>query len=156
MDIQVDTREKKRAIKAIIKTFDRLGVNHYSSKLYVGDYMSLDNPRCIVDRKQNLSELCQNVCQGKRRFKEELRRAQDAGIKLVILCEHGNGISSIEDVKQWINPRLEESPYAVSGYRLYRMLTTLEKRYNTRFVFCEKKDTGNKIIELLGGEGYVC
>lgn len=155
MDIQVDTREKKRAIKRIIGTFDKLGIHYYSSKLYVGDYMSLDNPRCIVDRKQNLSELCQNVCQGKKRFKEELRRANDAGIKMIILCEHGNGVCCMEDVKLWVNPRLEESPYAISGYRLYKMLSALEKQFGTKFMFCDKKDTGSKIIELLGGVEHV-
>ena len=59
MDIQIDTREKQRAIRKIIKTFDENGVKHFSSKLLVGDYMSLDNPRLIIDRKQNLQELCE-------------------------------------------------------------------------------------------------
>ena len=44
MDIQIDTREKQRAIRKILKTFDDNGVKHFSSKLLVGDYMSLDNP----------------------------------------------------------------------------------------------------------------
>lgn len=45
MDIQIDTREKQRAIRKILKTFDDNGVKHFSSKLLVGDYMSLDNPQ---------------------------------------------------------------------------------------------------------------
>lgn len=71
MDIQIDTREKQRAIRKILKTFDDNGVKHFSSKLLVGDYMSLDNPRLIIDRKQNLQELCGNVCQQHERFKRE-------------------------------------------------------------------------------------
>ena len=63
MDIQIDSREKAKAIRKILKTFDDKGINHYTSKLFVGDYMSLDNPRLIIDRKQNLQELCGNVCQ---------------------------------------------------------------------------------------------
>ena len=63
MVIQIDTREKARAIKQIVRTFDAAGVKHYTSKLLVGDYMSLDNPKVIVDRKQNLLEVCNNVCQ---------------------------------------------------------------------------------------------
>ena len=62
MDIQIDSREKAKAIRKILKTFDDKGINHYTSKLFVGDYMSLDNPRLIIDRKQNLQELCGNVC----------------------------------------------------------------------------------------------
>lgn len=50
MDIQIDSREKSRAIRKIIRTFDEQGVKHFSSKLLVGDYMSLDNPRLIIDR----------------------------------------------------------------------------------------------------------
>lgn len=83
MDIQIDTREKQRAIRKIIKTFDENGVKHFSSKLPVGDYMSLDNPRLIIDRKQNLQELCGNVCQQHERFKKELLRriVTDTGSK---------------------------------------------------------------------------
>ena len=64
MVIQIDSREKDRAIRKIVEEFDRRGVKHPVSKLMVGDYMNYDNPRLIVDRKQNLSEVCSNVCQG--------------------------------------------------------------------------------------------
>lgn len=70
--------------------------------------MSLDNPRLIIDRKQNLQELCGNVCQQHERFKKELIRAIDAGIRLVILVEHGPDIQSLEDVWFWKNPRKHE------------------------------------------------
>lgn len=164
MDIQIDSREKARAIRKIVKTFDDNGVNHFSSKLLVGDYMSLDNPRLIIDRKQNLQELCGNVCQQHERFKRELLKAMDAGIQLIILIEHGNDIKSIEDVYFWKNPRKHEvrwrtvkgkkeryvaSPKAVDGNQLYKSLCTIRDRYNVRFEFCEKNDTGKKIIELL-------
>lgn len=39
---------------------------------------------------------------------------------------------------------------AVDGNQLYKSLCTIRDRYNVRFEFCEKKDTGKKIIELLG------
>ena len=108
MDIQIDSREKARAIRKIMKTFDDNGIKHFSSKLLVGDYMSLDNPRIIIDRKQNLQELCGNVCQQHERFKRELLKAIDAGIQLVILVEHGPDIKSLEDVYFWKNPRKHE------------------------------------------------
>ena len=56
MIIQIDSREKARAIKNIVAEFDRQGITHPVSKLMVGDYMNYDNPRLIIDRKQNLSE----------------------------------------------------------------------------------------------------
>ena len=77
LTIQVDSREKARAIKSILSEFDTQGVKYYISKLWAGDYMSLDNPRLIIDRKQNLTEVCSNVCQQHERFKAELVRAQE-------------------------------------------------------------------------------
>lgn len=166
MDIQIDSREKARAIRKIIKTFDDNGVKHFSSKLLVGDYMSLDNPRLIIDRKQNLHELCGNVCQQHERFRNELIMAMRAGIQLVILVEHGPEIKSLEDVYFWENPRKHEvrwkyvngkrvkyveSAKAVDGNQLYKSLCTIRDRYNVRFEFCEKKDTGNEIIRILSG-----
>lgn len=167
LDIQIDSREKAKAIQKIIKTFDENGVNHFSSKLLVGDYMNLDNPRLIIDRKQNLQELCGNVCQQHERFKKELLKAMQANIQLIILVEHGPDIQSLEDVYFWQNPRKHEvkwryvngkrekyivSAKAVDGNQLYKSLCTIKDRYNVRFEFCEKKDTGRKILELLGGD----
>ena len=92
MIIQIDSREKARAIKNIVEEFDRQGVKHPVSKLMVGDYMNYDNPRLIIDRKQNLTELCSNVCQDHDRFRRELIKAQENDIKIIFLVEHGQGI----------------------------------------------------------------
>ena len=152
MDIQIDSREKARAIQKIIQTFDRRGVNWFVSKLPVGDYISLDNARLSIDRKQNLLELCSNVTQQQKRFIAELERAEASGIRLIILVEHGGGIERLEDVMYWHNPRLKESPLAVSGERLYRKLEAIGRAHNVQFEFCTKAQTGRRIIELLGGE----
>ena len=147
--IQIDSREKARAIQKIIADFDKQGITHFVSKLPCGDYMSLDNARFCIDRKQNLFELCGNVCQQHERFINELKRANMLGIKLVFLVEHSRGIKILEDVQKWKNPRLKESQYAVSGEKLYKTLFTLERKYNTKFYFCDKSNTGKRIIELL-------
>lgn len=149
MIIQIDTREKQRAIKNIVNEFDANKIKHYSSKLYVGDYMNLDNPKIVIDRKQNLNELYQNVCQGHKRFSNELKRALEAETKMIILCEHGGGIKTLEDVKKWQNPRLELNPYAWDGTRLYKVLKTICEKYKTEFLFCKKSETGKRIIEIL-------
>ena len=154
MVVQIDSREKAKAITKILAEFDKQGVQYYVSKLFTGDYMNLDNPRLIIDRKQNLSELTNNVCQGHKRFRAELERAQEYGIQLIILCEHGNNIKQLSDVQYWVNPRLKESPMAMSGDRLYRVLSTMSKTYGVQFEFCNKNQTGKRIIELLrtGGD----
>lgn len=151
MTIQIDSREKPKAIRNICYEFTRQGAQYFVSKLPCGDYCSLDNARFCIDRKQNLNELVGNVCQQHQRFIRELQRAQELGIRLVFLVEHGDSIRSLEDVKAWVNPRLRESPFAVSGERLYKILSTLEARYNTKFYFCTKAQTGKRIIELLKG-----
>jgi hypothetical protein len=149
MDIQIDSREKSRAIKKIIAEFDNQNVVHFVSKLPCGDYMSLDNARFAVDRKQNLLEVCKNVCQDHKRFVSELKRANELGIKLVFLIEHSRNIKDLEDVLDWVNPRLKKSQLAVSGERLYKILSTIEQTYDTKFYFCDKSSTGKRIIELL-------
>ena len=166
MNIQVDSREHESEWKRISKQFDELGVKYFRSKLYVGDYQSMDNARLVIDRKKDLQELCGNVCQQHERFKAELIRAMEQGIKIVILCEHGPDIKSIEDVWFWQNPRKHKviwktvngqrvrtvmSDKAVDGNQLYKSLCTIRDRYNVDFVFCTKEETGRKIVEILGG-----
>lgn len=165
MVIQIDSREKARAIKKIVAEFDRQGIKHPVSKLLVGDYMNYDNPRLIIDRKQNLSELCSNVCQDHERFRRELLLAKENGIQLIVLIEHGNGFRQLSDVLWWDNPRRWKrtrnpdtgkwenvETKAMQGETLYKILCTQERKYGVKFLFCEKEDTGSEIIRILGGE----
>ena len=147
--VQIDTREKPKAIENIVKEFDKQGVKHIRSKLYSGDFMLLSNPYLTIDRKQNLNELCNNVVQDHKRFRDELIRAQEVGISVVVLVEHGGGIKSLDDVPNWVNPRLKVSPLAVSGERLYKILKAMEYTYKVRFEFCNKANTGRRILEIL-------
>ena len=149
MVIQIDSREHKWELARIQRQLTAAGCKTIISKLYVGDYQSLDNPRLVIDRKKDLLELCGNVCQQHERFQKELRRAMDAGIEIIILCEHGEEIKRLEDVYFWDNPRRKESPKATTGKSLYKSLMTIKNRYNVRFEFCTKKETGSKIMELL-------
>lgn len=165
MQVQVDTREHAKEWERIKGQFDALGVQYFRSKLYVGDYQSLDNPRLVIDRKKDLQELCGNVTQQHERFRAELLRAKEQGIRLVVLCEHGPEIKTLEDVFFWQNPRKYQirwktvngrrvkdviSAKAVDGNQLYKSLCTIRDRYNVDFVFCRKEETGQKIIEILG------
>lgn len=149
MTIQIDTREHKFELARVQRQIEKKGVKTINSKLYVGDYQSLDNPRLVIDRKKDLQELCSNVCQQHERFRRELVRAQDAGINLIILVEHGGDIQELEDVFFWDNPRIKESPKATTGQALFRSLLTIRDRYGVRFEFCDKRHTGERIVELL-------
>ena len=165
MQIQVDTREHKEEWERISKQFDELGVKYFRSKLYCGDYQSMDNTRLVIDRKKDLQEICGNICQQHERFKDELIRAMEQGIKIIVLCEHGPDITCIEDVMFWDNPRrkimawktlpngkktrVQKYPRAVNGDALYKSLCTIRDRYNVQFEFCTKEQTGKRIVELL-------
>ena len=120
MIVQIDTREKKAELARIQRGLERAGVRTINSKLYVGDYMSLDNAFLVIDRKKDLQELCGNITQQHERFQAELMRAREIGIRIIILCEHGGNIKSLEDVYFWQNPRLLKSPKAVTGKTLYK------------------------------------
>lgn len=145
--IQIDSREKK--FKHITDSFDRDGVKWFISKLVVGDYINLDAPRLAIDRKQNLQELVGNICQQHERFRAELLRALDLGIRLIFLVEHSKSIRCLSDVRHWKNPRLKMSPMALDGFELYRRLVTLENKYGTQFYFCAPEETGQRIVQLL-------
>lgn len=152
MTIQIDSREHKWELARIQRQLTAAGCQTIVSKLYVGDYQSLDNPRLVIDRKKDLLELCGNVCQQHERFKAELTRALDAGIRIIILIEHGPDIQSLEDVYFWDNPRREKSPKATTGEALYKSMLTIRDRYKVRFEFCTKAETGTRIMELLSND----
>jgi len=167
MTIQIDTREHKAEAERIERQLDAMGVAHFRSKLYCGDYQSLDNGRLVIDRKKDLLELCGNVTQQHERFRRELIRAREAGIRIIVLCEHGEGIRELLDVFFWENPRLARRkwvtedgrpkqvpayPNATSGPQLLKILMTIQQRYDIRFVFCDPASTGEMIVKLLGGD----
>ena len=163
MFVICDTREHKTEWNRISKQFDELGISYDRSKLYVGDYQDITNSLFVIDRKKDLQEICGNVCQQHERFQKELVRAREAGVHIVILCEHGPDIKSLEDVKAWQNPRRQprlawvdgrrqrviDSPKALTGEQLYKTLSTIRDRYDIEFEFCTKEETGKRIVEIL-------
>lgn len=149
MRIVVDTREKPRAIVRIMNTFEREGIEVVRRALPFGDYVDPDRPGIVIDRKQNLLEVAANVVQDRARFLREVERANRSGWRLIVLVEHSNRIRKLEDVIKWNNPRLKVSPLAVDGPRLFRIMHAMCTKYNFEWQFCDKVQTGKKIIELL-------
>ena len=168
MMIQCDTREHKKELERIQSQFDRLGVDYFTLKLSVGDYMNVDNPKVCIDRKKDLLEICGNITQEHKRFQAELLRAQQNGIKLIILCEHGPEIQRLSDVFFWHNPRLDKTdwvivdgkpckkklyPKATTGEQLYKSMLTMINKYDVEFYFCDKTHTGQEIVRILEAYG---
>ena len=137
-----DTREK--ANDHVLKYFDRHGIEYRVAKVDTGDYMLDERPDLRVERKKSLSELCMNLCSpDRRRFYNEVRRAHDHGIRLVILCEQ-YGVKNFTDVASWRNPYGK-----VTGRQLQDAIYRLEGGYSVPVLFCDKRSTGRRIIEIL-------
>lgn len=143
-----DTRNKEGKHKNIHQYCEKHGIEIVRECLDVGDYM-LPDGAISVDTKANLSELATNLLNrsDSARFWREVRRAKEQGLKLIVLCEHGGKVKSIRDVAAW------KSPYShVSGRRILDEMVRLEQSYAVRFVFCDKRSTAKRIIELLEGK----
>lgn len=148
----IDTREKPKAIKDIIKTLDEAGIEYESTKLLFGDYMDYNNPGLVIDRKQNIAELAKNCTIEAERFKRELERAQRANSRLVILVEQDSytdrgtkrKVETISDLMLWSSPHTQ-----IRGEKVFRVLSAWVNKYNILVEFCNKRDTGRKILEIL-------
>ena len=148
-----DTRNQVGKHDNVRKQLEALGYKIVRSKMIVGDYTLPTNQTICIDTKKDLNELCSNAAQGHARFTSELALAQSLGIRLIILCEHGEGIEKLSDVNTWYNPRLRVSKCALSGQRLFKILYTMEKKHGTQFLFCDRRSTGARIVGLLEGGG---
>ena len=152
----VDTREKPKAIESILKSFDSAGISYTRTKLLFGDYMDYNRPGIVIDRKQTIQELAKNVTVERDRFVNELDRAKAAGAHLVILVEQNR----YKDRDKWIYVRepadlmLWSNPHtAIRGEKVFRVLTGLIYKYDISVVFCDKRMTGRKILEIIYGRG---
>lgn len=147
--IQVDSREQK--YEHVTNYFDSQGVKWVRSKCVVGDYVNLENPMVVIDRKKDLQEVAGNVCQQHERFVRELELAKELGYKMIVLIEEPN-ITSLPNVCSWYNWRKKKNPKAVNGKTLYKIMKTMSDKYEFEWQFCKKADCGKRIVELLGGE----
>lgn len=148
MIIQVDSREQK--YDHVINYFDSEGIKWVRSKCVVGDYMNLENPMVVIDRKKDLQEVAGNVCQQHERFVRELELAKELGYKMIVLVEDPK-ITSLPNVCSWYNWRRRTNPKAVSGKTLHKIMLTMSQKYGVEWQFTTKENCGKRIIELLRG-----
>ena len=146
MIIQVDSREQK--FDHVTRYFDSRGIKWVKSKCVVGDYVNLENPMVVIDRKKDLQEVAGNVCQQHERFVRELELAKELGYKMIILVEEPN-ITSLPKVCSWYNWRKRKNPKAVTGKTLHKIMSTMSEKYNITWEFTTKENCGKRIVELL-------
>ena len=150
----VDTREKPKAIESIVKTFESSGIPYERTKLLFGDYMDYNRPHIVIDRKQSIQELAKNVTVERDRFVAELDRAKAAGAWLVILVEQNRykdrdrwiSVKDVSDLMLWSSPHTK-----IRGEKVFRVLSELIYKYNISVLFCDKRTTGKKILEIIYG-----
>lgn len=142
--IVVDTREKGH--KKILEYFDKVNQDYIISKLDAGDYMIFKNFNTIIDKKDGLLELSHNLCNTveHERIKREIRRAKELGCKKFIFLVQDNKIKSAEDIKKWKSIHTK-----VKGETLLKIMHTMRRRYDVKFIFTSRKNMGKVIIDLL-------
>ena len=142
--IVVDTREKGN--KKILEYFDKVNQDYIISKLDTGDYMIYKDYRTIIDKKDGLLELSGNLCRTSEheRIKREIERAKELGCDNFIFLIQDSKIKSTEDIKNWSSPHTK-----VKGETLLKIMITMKKKYDIRFIIVTRKDMGKKILELL-------
>lgn len=168
MVIQIDTRQQMNKKHHQIKEQWFLDHGHtvIRSKCLVGDYVCPSDGSIAVDTKQSMTEMYNNLIQDHVRFRNECIKAKECGIQLIVLVENNQGMTKLADVLSWYDPRYSEYRKRVnralregkeppkepaSNISLYRIMDTMQKKYNVKFMFCSTEEAGAKIVELLGG-----
>ena len=169
MLILCDSRQQEGKHNLKEKWFAEHGIETRRTKLYVGDYTLPTNQSVCIDTKKDIQELVSDIC-GKQheRFRNECIRAQEAGIRLIILTENRGGhikdnivqptITSLDELHRWKNPRLfiflggkQKYPRATRGVTLQKACMTLKAKYGVEFLFTTPEKSAEKIVELLKG-----
>lgn len=162
-----DTRDKKGKHDNVDSYLEAQGYRVVRSKLFVGDISLLSNQSVCIDLKQNLGEVESNLIQQHDRFRRECIRAQENGIRLIVLVEEA-GVGGLAGVAVWPNPRrarwervdrahsmgrmlhVQIPPRPpVNGATLAKAMHTMAEKYGVEWMFCGKEETGPLVVRLL-------
>lgn len=152
-----DTRQQIGKHKNIADFCLKNGVELIRQALFVGDYTKITDQTVSVDTKKDLSELVMDLGTDRSRFMREAASAKKYGIKLIVLCEHGENVKKLSDVQFWENPMLDKkskryNPKDMTGKMLMKRIIDVHIKYGTEFLFCDKSETGQALIRLLYNE----
>lgn len=149
MTIIEDTRQQAEKHEKKHEYFKEKDIKVIRSKLPIGDYARLDNLSVVIDTKKNIQELILDVTKDHTRFRNELLRAKENGIKLIILVENEEKVKAKTDLLDWYNWRLKTNPKATTGKMLFKIISTMEDKYGVKFQFCDIEDTPAIIKNIL-------
>jgi len=152
-----DTRQQKGKHKNVRAYCEQQGIKIVRQMLNVGDYM-LAGPEyggikgdIAVDSKKDVAEIAGNCFQDHTRFRDECQRAQELGIRLIVLIEE---MPPGGDLDNWVSPldRFGNEKYQFNPKTLKKTMATMTERYGVRFRFCDGRSTGRLLLEYLKGE----
>ena len=154
--ILVDTRQQKNKHGFKHAFFEKHNIEIYRSKLPVGDYM-IPGGKSAVATKASILELANNLRQDHVRFRNECELSQKLGIQLYILIENPDGVKSLQDLSNWVEPinsfyirkTKNKNAKRIYGKQLARAASTMSKKYGVLFGFCTALEAGRRVIEIL-------
>lgn len=157
-------------IKVVRVRFDG---KHEPVPVSFGDYYRAGS-NVVVDTKRNIAEIAANI-NGEQhtRFREECRRAQRDGYRLIVLIENAENVGDLHDLTAWTNThcrfcghyrggkckpksrdvkrcKRHNTRKPVQGERLAKAMSTMADKYGVRFMFCKPEESAKTICDLLG------
>lgn len=108
-------------------------------------------------------------------FHRGLVRSKMFGVQLHVLVENKDGVTDINSLFKWVNPRrkimvstgryagyyqngrpkmerVQRYPNCMMGDTLAKACLTMEKKYGVKFHFCTPEESPKRILEILGAE----
>lgn len=149
MIILEDTRQQAGKHDNIEAHFKKANITVERCCLYVGDYAIANDQSRAVDTKQDVLEIAKDIMsKDHERFRSECERANNAGIKLLVLIEE---ILPDGGLARWESPKNAKGKAltSISGESLRRAMLTMTIKYGVRFRFCDPRQTGRIITEYL-------
>jgi ERCC4-type nuclease len=150
MVLYEDTRQQAGKHRNIHAWCEREGIRIIRQALNVGDYQIAGKGDISVDTKQGVLELAGNVFQDHERFRAECIRAQECGIRLIVLIEENLPGGRLD---LW-RPPIGRDGRPVARFDpavLRKAMITMQQEYGVKFRFCDGRSTGRLLIEYLKG-----
>lgn len=152
MEVIVDTREQPS--ERAERRYEGFDAPYYRQKLDYGDYtynFTLPNGKalfgadtsvqghCVIERKEDLTELSQCFCQSRDRFEREFKRAAEHGATVYLLVEDATWEKLIHgQYRTKFNPKA-----------YFASITAYMARYGIKVIMCHKETSGRLIKEIL-------
>lgn len=182
-DIQVKSMSKGTVENNVYEICEKY---HISFDLADGIYHAICDDDTDRFAEKEINDICFKNCVPERAISEfqllyvkrhgffhrGLKRAQNSGIRLIVLVDNRDGVRSIDDLFRWTNPRskiwvnsseiigtckngrprykkVQKYPFAMPGETLAKACLTMQLKYGVEFQFCRPEEAGKQILSIL-------